>query len=292
MNSDGPTTPQEFGWQSLEEDPNFPKWENWNGAVLLDNEIRRYCLDPAHPLIKPFQPKHLKPARYQLTLGGEARINGKVREISKDRPLVIKPHQVAIVRTLEELNIPRFLIARWNLRVDMVYRGLLWVGALQVDPGWVGYLPCPLYNMSDKPVRLYLGEPVFTVDFVRTTPFIPSECQRYGRPSFPNPELRAFDEHSLRSGPYDALKRLKTVRRGVGELRHQISTTTTGLWSALGALVAALSIIAIQPGSEKGVLARFPTLSLIMSGVALVFSIAALRGTFDNASRNDDRPSS
>ena len=271
-----------FGWISLEEDPRFPDWQNWPGAVLLNDEIQRLCEheDERFRLIVPFQSQLLKPARYQLTLGDEARVDGELRRISKEEPLVIRPHQVAIVRTFEKLNIPRFLIARWNLRVDMVYRGLLWVGALQVDPGWVGYLPCPLYNMSDQPVNLYLGEPVFTIDFVRTTPFRAMSCKRYGRREFPNPELRTYDPHTLRSGPYDALKRLTAYGISVRQLQTQINTTTAGLFSALGALVAALSIVAGQ-----GFFGKYPTLPLIFSLMALVFSVAALYGTYGNANR-------
>lgn len=285
MNSEIPEPDHSpYGWNSLEEDPRFPNWQNWPGAVLLNDEIRRLCEHEQERfrLIDPFQPKLLKPARYQLTLGDEARVDGELRKISKEEPLVIAPHQVAIVRTLEKLNIPRFLIARWNLRVDMVYRGLLWVGALQVDPGWVGYLPCPLYNMSDKPVNLYLGEPVFTIDFVRTTPFRESTCKRYGRAEFPNPELRTNDPQILRSGPYDALKRLKAYGSNVRQLRTQINTTTAGLFSALGALVAALSIVAGQ-----GFISKFPILPMIFSVIALVFSFAALYGTYGNSNRND-----
>jgi len=51
----------------------------------------------------------------------------------------------------------------------MVYKGLVWVGSLQVDPGYRGYLFCPLYNLSDKEQELTYKEPLLTIDFVRTT---------------------------------------------------------------------------------------------------------------------------
>ena len=139
----GPPDRTELKWDSLEEDPRSDIWKCWPGAVLLDDEIKYYANHPKYPLISPFCDENLKPARYLLTVGCEARVGGKTVRIDKDNPLIIPPHQVAIVCTRETLNLPRFLIARWNLTVEMVYRGLLWVGALQVDPGWVGYLPCP-----------------------------------------------------------------------------------------------------------------------------------------------------
>src|SRR6266702_3666709 len=103
------------------------------GAVLLSDQIEYYCdgnnLDP--PLIENFSSENLKPARYNLRLGEEAHIEGKWVKIDAEHPLILQPHQVAVVKTFEEINLPRFLIGRWNLRVDMVYEGLLWVGALQ-----------------------------------------------------------------------------------------------------------------------------------------------------------------
>src|SRR5688500_14450208 len=116
-----------LGWNSLERDDHLPNWFGWTGAVLISDEIKRYAITPQYRLISPFNEAQLKPARYQLRLGDEARIGGAKITIAPGSPLVIKPHQVAIVRTLEHLNIPRFLIARWNLRVDRVYQGLLWV---------------------------------------------------------------------------------------------------------------------------------------------------------------------
>ena len=166
-------------WESLEDDPRQDVWETWPGAVLLDDEIEFYSKHPKYPLITPFDSNNLKPARYQLSLGPEARVGGRTYKIDESHPLTIPPHQVAIVRSHETINLPRFLIARWNLKVDMVYKGLLWVGALQVDPGWVGYLPCPLYNLSDETVEIKYKETLFTIDFVRTTAFDKAKNRSY-----------------------------------------------------------------------------------------------------------------
>jgi hypothetical protein len=67
------------------------------------------------------------------------------------------------------------MIARWNIRVKHAYAGLLWVGGPQVDPGYAGYLFCPIYNLSDKPVTLYKGQELALMDFSRTTHFDPAK---------------------------------------------------------------------------------------------------------------------
>ena len=63
-----------------------------------------------------------------------------------------------MVTTYEWLNVPGFLIGRWNLKVKKVYNGLVWVGSLQVDPGYQGFLSCPLYNLSSKPQVIQFKE--------------------------------------------------------------------------------------------------------------------------------------
>jgi len=265
-------------WESLEEDPRPDVWTNWPGAVLLDDEIRFYCQHPKYPLIQPFEEKNLKPARYQLTLGDEARIGGKAHVVGPDQPLVIEPHQVAIVKTREKLNIPRFLIGRWNLTVDRVYEGLLWVGALQVDPGWVGYLPCPVYNMSDQPVELRYGEKLFTIDFVRTTRFS-KNCKPYGRPDvLPNPLLKTFDSHRLHSGPYEALRKLDELL----DFRNFAVVAITVIVAVLGAIASALGVVAIRPTAEGMVvdglvlISGWPMTALVASVIAIVLSLGSL----------------
>ena len=101
--------------QDLKKDPDPTVWETWEGAVLLRDEIERYCREPIR-LITPFDSRYLKPASYHLRLGNRCRVDGKDFELSEHkRVLRIPRHSIAIVRTLEWLNIPGFLIARWNL---------------------------------------------------------------------------------------------------------------------------------------------------------------------------------
>ena len=117
---------------------------DFKGGVLLSDKIIHLCKEvpPENSMIRPFDEKNLHPAGYKLTIGNEFAINGEVLRVSDDgKPdsrtsITIEPFQVAILQTRETLCIPRFLIARWNIVVKSAYRGLLWVGAAQVDPGW------------------------------------------------------------------------------------------------------------------------------------------------------------
>jgi deoxycytidine triphosphate deaminase len=143
-------------------------------GVLLSDQIECFATDPEFKLISPFNPERLKPAGYELTIGEDYYIEGEFKKL-EDKPgknkIEIPPFEVVIISTREIINLPRFLIARWNLRVIWAYQGLLWLGALQVDPGWVGPLYCPIYNLSSKIVTLDFRAPIALMDFVTTTTF-------------------------------------------------------------------------------------------------------------------------
>ncbi|MGH8613802.1 MAG: dCTP deaminase domain-containing protein, partial [Gammaproteobacteria bacterium] len=75
------------------------------------------------------------------------------------------------VSTAEKLNLPFYVAARFNLRVKWVYRGILLGTGPQVDPGFRGHLSCPLFNLTNRPIRIKLGDEFATIDFERTTDF-------------------------------------------------------------------------------------------------------------------------
>ena len=151
-------------------------------GVLLSDEIERYTqkfelIDKKH-----FNPDNLKPAGYELTIGRLYAMEGEVRELSQGQnEIKIPPFQCVIISTAERINLPRFLIARWNLRVNWVYKGLLWLGAPQVDPGYCGQLFCPIFNLSKEPVTISFGDSIALIDFTRTTNFS-EKCKPYKRP--------------------------------------------------------------------------------------------------------------
>jgi len=62
------------------------------------------------------------------------------------------------------------MIARFNLRVTQVYRGLLLGTGPQVDPGLRGHLGCPIHNFTDEEKTIEFLESLVTIDFEKTTP--------------------------------------------------------------------------------------------------------------------------
>ncbi|MGE0406477.1 MAG: hypothetical protein AB7O65_09265 [Candidatus Korobacteraceae bacterium] len=148
-----------------------PTTDDFPGTgVVLSDGIEFYCNQ--FDLIKPFKKEHLKPAYYKLSVGDQCSVGGIPKNLADGEgrdEIVIPPFEVAILKTLEIINMPRFLIGRWNIQVPRAYQGLLWVGGPQVDAGYVGHLYCPIYNLSHQPVTIRYSEPIAVIDFVKTT---------------------------------------------------------------------------------------------------------------------------
>jgi deoxycytidine triphosphate deaminase len=246
-------------------------------GVLLSDEIEHYV--GSFKMIDPFTKDNLKSAGYELTVGDEFVLGGKKEELKKDGEIRIPPFNVVVIKTGETINLPRFLIARWNVRVRWAYEGLLWVGGPQVDPGWIGHLFCPLYNLSDKDVVLRYGDPIALMDFVTTTPFNSGKSVEYRRP----PKRVLLEEYraaELRSALYtEAKRRIDEIEKETAnkidrlEKRMEFFVATTLVIMAV--LFAVLGIFTTV--GRDTLVPVWPLLSACFSTVALFLALLAFR---------------
>lgn len=251
-------------------------------GVLLSDEIEYYV--KKYKMIDPFKHDNLKPANYELTVGNKYAIGGKIKELC-DKPgkneMRIPPFEVVVIEPNERINLPRFIVARWNIRVKWAYEGLLWVGGPQVDPGWEGHLSCPIYNLSDKEVTLRLGDPIAVMDFVKTTPFKKGVSKEYHRP----PKRVLFDEYEpekLISALYtEARKRVDDIEDTLKQFRERaekdmksfgsrLDISITTIFTCIAFLFAAL-VIFVAPTED---IPSYPSKWWIYVGVFI--SIIAL----------------
>ncbi len=235
-------------------------------GVLLSDEIHHYV--QSIKLIDPFDPDKLKPAGYELTIGDEYVLGGEKKVLASGGEIRIPPFNVVVIKTQETINLPRFLIARWNIRVKWAYHGLLWVGGPQVDPGWVGNLFCPIYNLSDKEVVLRPDDTIALMDFVTTTPFNSGKSGEYKRP----PKRVLLDEYgaeTLKSALYtEAKERIDRVEQKAESLMGSTLVLFTILF-------AALAVLAYRPADGLG--SVWDVLTLVASVTAFFFAYLAYR---------------
>ncbi len=242
------------------------------GSVLRKPDIQSFCEKRTPPLIDPLNQNHLREsASYELSLGsryrrGESDSADWLTDSKKD--LIIPPHGIAVVSTYEWLNIPGCLIARWNLKVRMVYRGLVWVGSLQVDPGYQGFLFCPIYNLSNKPQTLIYKDPLFIIDFVLTTP----SPDKYGlwKPrgdKYSTFDFERLDDDKIQSAPK---AQFKEMGDDIKDMRSEIRGFQQVIFIVLAIIIAAVAAIA-----SLGVFGRFVGF-LWLNWVSIGISVAAV----------------
>ena len=218
------------------------------GGVLLKSDLENLCNADMRslPLIDPVNGDDFQAASYKLSLGNQYRAEDDVKYLSNDqRVLTIPPHGIAIVTTYEWLNIPSFLIARWNLKVRMVYRGLVWVGSLQVDPGYQGFLFCPIYNLSNIEQKLVYKETLFTIDFVTTKPVSNKGDETWSSEDsgekFSTFTFARLDRQKIRSAPEVTFKRFERI---INQTVSEIQNFQRVIWTVLAILMSAIAIIA------------------------------------------------
>ncbi|NJF25484.1 dCTP deaminase [Thermococcus sp. Bubb.Bath] len=117
-------------------------------------------------LIEPFSKESLQPAGYDLRVGKEAHINGKLIDVEKEGKFIIPPKTHALVLTLERVKLPDDVMGDMKIRSSLAREGLLGSFAW-VDPGWDGNLTLMLFNASNEPVELEYGERFVQIAFIR-----------------------------------------------------------------------------------------------------------------------------
>ena len=256
-----------------------------NTGVLLGDEISFYA--NSFQLISPFDKRNLKPASYELTVGNEVMLGGVYQSLgdnTNESGIQIRPFEVAVIKTEETLNMPSFLIARWNIRVAWAYQGLLWVGGPQVDPGFAGHLFCPIYNLSDKKVLIRKGDPIAIIDFIKTTPFDTATPQdsalRYNRPPsrviLEDYKVEGF-QSALRSQADKVEKLQKEVEDSVKEVRGKVDLFTSVVFVILAIVVSSISVLYLANIGTDWTVRGMDIITLIIAVLALIFAVSAVK---------------
>ena len=242
-------------------------------GVLLSDDIRFYVQEGK--LIGPFDEKNLKPAGYELTVGDEAMRGGKYIPLSGPFSEVkIPPFEVVVIKTAETINLPRFLIARWNIRVKWAYKGLLWVGGPQVDPGYVGHLFCPIYNLSDEPVKLSKGDPIALMDFVKTTVIEAEDDLDTGKlVKYQRPPKRLFiQDYRIDDFRSALFARDVNVRDSLRQLRGKVDVFSTLVLAILAIIISVVALPYLYEGKSNAPVGMFDVVPYVISVLALLFA--------------------
>lgn len=144
-----------------------------NKGVLSDYDIEK--LIHADTLLTGITSTNIKPASYDLRLGSNVWIyeDGEKKRISvlsgSNITLEIPPYSYVIVESDEQMKLPKFISARFDLKVSLFFKGIILSAAPQVEPGYRGIICSLLYNASNKSVSIKQGDHYATIEFITTS---------------------------------------------------------------------------------------------------------------------------
>jgi deoxycytidine triphosphate deaminase len=107
-------------WKYIDPKRNDPSRK----GMLLSNEIEFFCQNKLL-IADDFEVKNLRPAAYTLRIGPKfVDSKGRIGQLDEKKKTYFKmePNSIVYVSTLEKLDLPHYIAARFNLRVKWVYR--------------------------------------------------------------------------------------------------------------------------------------------------------------------------
>jgi deoxycytidine triphosphate deaminase len=121
--------------------PNIPP------ALLNSADISDYARETG--MIFPFVEENLKSASYSICIGKRViywdGLGNRIDKYLKKHQMFCLPKDsIVFVETEEQFNLPDYLAVRFNLKIDIVHRGILLGTGPLVDPGFQGRLLIPL----------------------------------------------------------------------------------------------------------------------------------------------------
>ena len=144
-------------------------------ALLNSMDIKHYI--DGGCLIDPdkFEKNGLQPASYQMKFLGEAHYweheNGvlkrKIETLREGKRFEIKKNSIVYILLKEQFRLPEYIIARFNLHIRFVHKGLLLGTGPMIHPGFFGNLLIPLHNLTDNDYMVKCGGPLIWVEFTK-----------------------------------------------------------------------------------------------------------------------------
>jgi deoxycytidine triphosphate deaminase len=139
-------------------------------ALLNSYDIVRYILTTG--MIYPFCPERLEGAVYTCNFSGNYKYwdggnISKEETLSNSGEFTLPPNSIVFLEVEPMFRVPTYLVLRFNLKVQHVYKGLLLGTGPIVDPGFVGKLYIPLHNLTSNEYIIKKGAPLICVEFTK-----------------------------------------------------------------------------------------------------------------------------
>ena len=148
-------------------------------SLLSSIHIRQYV--EATGMLCPFSDKDCKGATVVAKIGGEYKYwdkDGNEKKgvladkigIGKKTSITLEPNSIAFIPIDLDFLLPDYIAARFNLKVQHVYKGLLLGTGPLIDPGYEGRIWIPLHNFTANEYKFEYGEELILIEFTKIFP--------------------------------------------------------------------------------------------------------------------------
>jgi len=188
-----------------------------NRGILDKHAI--YNLTKCNTLLHNVENNNIHSASYDLRLSDCAWSQGKYITLNDNNPtLTIPKYSYVLVKAIEEADFPKFLAARFDLKVSLFFKGIILSNAPQVDPGYRGgSLFCLLFNATDDDQGLTRGNHFATIEFNMTARVTEGYKQQYqGKKNLSD----FIPESSAVSKGGQLFERLQSIEDKIEQLEH------------------------------------------------------------------------
>ena len=132
---------------------------------IISNDVSNEGVDKL--IISPYDSEGITPVGYDLRIGDSYVIGGEEKSLSAGGEVKIIPRGIALVRTLEEIRMPKnkMLSGIITSKVSLSCRGISNISTT-VDADWKGCLLIAIHNNSSKEIILKHGDQFCTILFL------------------------------------------------------------------------------------------------------------------------------
>ncbi|SEO84091.1 dCTP deaminase domain-containing protein [Aquisalimonas asiatica] len=225
-----------------------PYYEEIEPALLNSWDVHRYIRRTG--MVYPYSYDHLKSASYSICVGNKIYYwddsgNPKGGELKDGEPFELPKNSIVFVETLETFRLPDYIAIRFNLKIDLVHKGILLGTGPLVDPGYEGKLLIPLHNLTSNTYQLYSGQTFVWVEFTKTSAW--PAWREEGESDYPEPGFRPFPKRkkNLSSVEYLTNAFPSAIRSSIPDVLWQTKSKADQARYISGAVMVSVIVLVV-----------------------------------------------
>lgn len=222
--------------------------------LLIDEELEKVV----DTIIINGDKRYVQPASYDIRVGKEIYFpeRGEWIEFKEGYIEHLKPFESALIKTIEEIKLPKNMFGLMLPRSKLSTRGLIYTGG-SIDPGYEGCLWVSIRNMAPMHEEIEFGQPIASCQLIKLDKeVIKGYAEKHGRIDTlskdrrpPKPDRTLYDWIEMSRKLDDVGTEVNTVRVTVNHINNMLYGF---VYAAIAGIMAGLVIVLFQLLLTKG----------------------------------------